>query len=100
MELTLQRCLIHADREAIARCPACANYFCRECITEHEGKFLCSNCLQRRFAPIEPAHRAAGWLMASIGMIIGLTIAWFFFYLIGRLLILIPPNLHDLSYLR
>ena len=100
MELTLQRCLIHADREAIARCPACANYFCRECITEHEGKFLCSNCLQRRFAPIESAHRGAGWFMASIGMIIGLTIAWFFFYLIGRILILIPPNLHDLSYLR
>jgi hypothetical protein len=33
-------------------------------------------------------------------MIIGVTVAWFFFYLIGRLLILIPPNLHDISYLR
>jgi hypothetical protein len=99
MDLTFQRCLIHADREAVARCPACANFFCRECVTEHEGKFLCSNCLQRKSAPIASANRRAGWLKAAIGMIIGLTVAWFFFYLIGRLLVLIPPNLHDISYL-
>jgi hypothetical protein len=100
MELTLQKCSIHADREAVARCPTCANYFCRECVTEHEGKFLCSSCLQRRFSPLETTHRAAGWFLTGISMIIGVTVAWFFFYLIGRLLILIPPNLHDISYLR
>jgi hypothetical protein len=94
MELTLQRCLIHADREAIARCPACGNYFCRECITEHEGRFLCANCLQKRFSPIEIVHRTNGWFLAAIGMVFGWAVAWFFFYLIGRLLILIPPNLH------
>jgi hypothetical protein len=97
MELTFQRCLIHPEREAIARCPACANYYCRECVTEHEGKFLCSNCLRRRSAPVESGNRAVGWLMSAIGMFMGLAIAWSFFYLIGRLLLLIPPNLHDLS---
>jgi hypothetical protein len=35
--------------------------------------------------------------MSAIGMFAGLAIAWSFFYLIGRLLLLIPPNLHDLS---
>jgi hypothetical protein len=99
MDLTFQRCLIHPGRKAIARCPACTNYFCRECVTEHEGRFLCSNCLQRS-APIESVNRTAGWFMAAIGMTIGLTVAWFFFYLIGRLLILIPANLHDISYLK
>jgi hypothetical protein len=93
MELTFQRCLIHADRQAIARCPNCANYFCRECITEHEGKFLCSNCLQRKTTPIETVHRTAGWFKSAVVMGVGLSVAWFFFYLIGRLLILIPPNL-------
>jgi hypothetical protein len=97
MDLTLQRCSIHVDREAIARCPSCANYFCRECVTEHEGRFLCSNCLQRRSAPIESAHRTAGWLTTALGMVIGLAVAWLFFYVIGQLLILIPSNLHDLS---
>jgi hypothetical protein len=93
MELTFQRCLIHADRQAIARCPGCANYFCRECITEHEGKFLCSTCLLRETVPIESIYRTAGWFKSAIFMVIGLSVAWSFFYLIGRLLILIPPNL-------
>jgi hypothetical protein len=97
MDLTLQRCLIHADREAIARCPSCANYFCRECVTEHEGRFLCSNCLQRKSAPIKPAPRTAGWFAATIGIVIGLAAACFFFYVIGQLLILIPSNLHDIN---
>jgi hypothetical protein len=39
------------------------------------------------------------WFNVVIGVMIGLSAAWFFFYLIGRLLILIPPNLHDISYL-
>jgi len=97
MDLTLQRCLIHADRKAIARCPSCANYFCRECVTEHEGRFLCSNCLQRRSAPIEHAQRAAGSVAVAIGISIGIAVAWFFFYLIGHLLILIPANLHHIG---
>jgi hypothetical protein len=97
MDLTLQRCAIHPDRKAIARCPSCANYFCRECVTEHEGRFLCSNCLQRRSAPIEATQRS-GWAFATaIGIGIGIAVAWFFFYLIGQLLILIPSNLHDIS---
>jgi hypothetical protein len=97
MELTFQRCLIHPHREAIARCPACGNYYCKECVTEHEGKFLCSNCLQRRTAPLKSAQRTAGWFKAAIGMLLGLSVGWLYFYFIGRLLILIPANLHDLS---
>jgi hypothetical protein len=100
MELTYQRCLIHVDRQAIARCPECANYFCRECITEHEGKFLCSNCLGRTTSSSVSTPPTAGWLMVALGAIGGLAVAWTFFYLIGRLLILIPSNLHDLSYLK
>ena len=85
MELTLQRCLIHPDREAAARCPECGNCFCRECITEHEGRFLCSNCLQKKSASIESDQRTADWIKATLGMIVGLAIAWSFFYLIARL---------------
>jgi hypothetical protein len=94
MDLTLQRCLHHADRAAVARCPACAQYFCRECVTEHEGKFLCSNCLRGRAAPIGSAHVTTEWFKAALCLFIGLSVAWSFFYLIGRLLILIPANLH------
>jgi uncharacterized protein YybS (DUF2232 family) len=100
MNLTLQRCLIHVDREAVARCPACRNYFCRECVTEHKRKFLCSNCLQSVVASVKPARRNAERFMLVIRMTIGMAIAWLFFYVIGQLLMLIPPNVHDGSYLR
>jgi hypothetical protein len=63
-------------------------------VTEHEGRFLCSNCLQKRSAPIDPARRTGGKFAMAIGIAIGIAVAWFFFYLIGQLLILIPSNLH------
>jgi hypothetical protein len=94
MDLTLQRCLTHSDRAAVARCPACGHYFCRECVTEHEGKFLCSNCLRRQATPILTAQMTTEWFKAALCLFIGLSVAWSFFYLIGRLLILIPANLH------
>ena len=42
-----QRCFNHAGREAVARCPECGQFFCRECITEHEDRVLCSACLKK-----------------------------------------------------
>jgi hypothetical protein len=96
MDLVLQKCTIHRDREAVVRCPGCSGYFCRECVTEHEGKFLCSSCLQRG----RPARRSTGGIgvriMGAIAIMAGVSVAWFLFYLLGRLLILIPPNLHDI----
>ena len=100
MNLTLQRCLIHVDRGAVARCPICRNYFCRECVTEHERRFLCSSCLHDVVAGVEPPRRNAERFTLVIKMTIGMAIAWLFFYVIGQLLMLIPPNVHDGSYLR
>jgi hypothetical protein len=100
MDLVLQRCSIHRDREAVVRCPGCSGYFCRECVTEHEGKFLCSSCLRRKSGLDRQPTRARGRIAGAIGVIVGVTMAWFLFYLAGRLLILIPPNLHDIHYLK
>jgi len=100
MNLILQRCSIHRDREAVVRCPGCTGYFCRECVTEHEGKFLCSSCLQTKSGPGRSRARTRGLIDGGIGVITGITVAWFLFYLVGRLLILIPPNLHDIHYLK
>jgi hypothetical protein len=92
MDLVLQKCTIHRDREAVVRCPGCSGYFCRECVTEHEGKFLCSSCLQRR----RPTRRSTVGIgvrvIGAIAIMAGVSFAWFLFYLLGRLLILIPPN--------
>ena len=37
----------------VARCPSCGNFFCRECITEHDELILCAACLKRITAPKE-----------------------------------------------
>jgi hypothetical protein len=45
--LLLQRCFNHGMREAAARCPECGRFYCRECITEHDDRVLCSACLKK-----------------------------------------------------
>lgn len=51
------RCLFHPLREAAARCPHCGGTFCRECVTDEEGKLACPPCLRRMARP--PALKAS-----------------------------------------
>lgn len=85
------RCRNHGEREAVARCPACGNTFCRECITEHEGRMMCTGCLAALLAE-RPARRgrqvlrrAALWGLAGVSVVL----AWSFFVLVGRVMILL-----------
>jgi hypothetical protein len=48
------RCLFHPLREAAARCPHCGGTFCRECVTDEEGKLACPPCLRRLARPGAP----------------------------------------------
>jgi hypothetical protein len=81
--LHLQRCLNHLDREAVARCPSCRRFFCRECVTEHEGRILCAGCL--RTTARRPVVEVAG----------GLLVAWIAFYSLGRVLAAMPDRFHQ-----
>ncbi len=45
------RCLFHPLREAAARCPHCGGTYCRECVTDEEGKLACPPCLRRMACP-------------------------------------------------
>jgi len=47
-------CLFHPLREAAARCPHCGGTFCRECVTDEEGKLACPPCLRRMALPPAP----------------------------------------------
>lgn len=79
---------MHPAREAICRCPQCRRYFCRECITEHGGEFVCSACLQtltRRTAKSDGL--AHGWLVVPVLGSAALLAAWFFFYNIGQIVL-------------
>jgi hypothetical protein len=51
MGLRHARCLFHPLREAAALCPHCRGTFCRECVTDDEGKLACPPCLRRMARP-------------------------------------------------
>lgn len=89
------RCLNHATREAVARCPECRRYFCRECVTEHEGRVICSECLARLSRVAEKKPLRLRWLTTPVGVVLGLAVAWLFFYGVGRVLVKIPAEWHE-----
>ena len=94
--LALQRCHHHADREAIARCPECGQFYCRECITEHDERIICASCLAKLTRPPEKAavRFRLGALRPIFGAISGLIVAWLCFYIVGRSLLAIPTTFH------
>jgi hypothetical protein len=90
-----QRCFNHALREAVARCPECGRFFCRECITEHDDRVVCSACLAR-LARTPPARRPVlVRLSRSLQCAAGFIVAWFFFFLIGHVLLKTPSSFHE-----
>jgi uncharacterized paraquat-inducible protein A len=93
--ISRQLCLHHPAREAVARCPECGHFFCRECITEHEDRVICADCLKRLArAPSKPRERLQGLRrLAFCGL--GFLLSWLFFYETGRVLLLIPTSFHD-----
>ncbi len=93
--LVHQRCRHHAEREAVARCPECKRYFCRECVSEHDGRILCADCLRRLLAPaVSPRRRFDGIGRLLLGLF-AVVFIWFFFFLIGRSLLAIPSSFHE-----
>jgi uncharacterized paraquat-inducible protein A len=93
--LLTQRCLHHPVREAVARCPECGQFFCRECITEHDDRVICSSCLRKLTTKKETKRRSFAPLGRALAAVAGLFIAWIFFFIIGRLLVNIPSDFHE-----
>lgn len=90
-----QRCLNHHDREAVARCPSCFKFFCRECVTEHEQRVICARCLAVLSHGPEKRGARLRRLAAAIPAGVGCFMLWLMFYGIGRLLLAIPSSFHE-----
>ncbi|HEY1789296.1 MAG TPA: rhomboid family protein [Verrucomicrobiae bacterium] len=93
--LAQQRCFNHAIREAVARCPECKQFFCRECITEHDDRVVCTSCLKK--LTLKPPSRrfGLGRLLLAGQCVFSLLIAWYFFFLIGHSLLKLPNSFHE-----
>ncbi len=91
-----KRCANHGAREAAARCPRCGRCFCRECVTEHDGRLVCAACLAALARAASPGRRR---LFAGAGvaarLALGLALAWLFFHLCGRALLAVPSSFHE-----
>lgn len=95
MTLAQQRCLNHFEREAVSRCPECRGYYCRECITEHEGRVICATCLRKLTVPASDENARSSpifWLAAAIA---GIILVWIIFYYVGQGLIMMPSEFHE-----
>ncbi len=93
--LVQRRCLNHADREAAARCPECQRFFCRECVSEHEDRILCSACLSLLATPPPPPRRTFEGVIRVGQCALAVALIWFFFFLIGQVLLAIPSSFHE-----
>jgi len=93
--LVQQRCHNHGAREAVARCLECGQFFCRECVTEHDDRVICTVCL-RKLARKPLTQRRGFILLRQIGQVLAaLILAWFFFYIIGETLAAMPDSFHE-----
>lgn len=95
-KLHARRCARHTTREAAVRCPACGEFFCRECVVEHDGKFLCAPCLAKRTAKAaERRGRRLAGLLRVVRASAGVVVLWLVFYWVGTLLLRVPMEVHD-----
>jgi hypothetical protein len=85
------RCLNHATREAVARCPECGRFFCRECVSEYEDRLVCALCLGRLTTRKLPGRRRR-LFFRSLLVLVGFIILWLSFYLMGKGLLLVPSS--------
>jgi hypothetical protein len=91
-----QTCFQHPDREAVVRCPSCRKYYCRECVTEHDDRMLCSNCLAALTAPHQTDAKVRFFhlkLLLQGG--VGFLVLWYLFFLVGQMLLSIPHSFHE-----
>jgi hypothetical protein len=93
--LARQRCFHHSHREAVARCTGCGSFFCRECITEHDDRFICAGCLRQLTAAPESRRWRLGWIATAAQCAFGFFLLWFVFYFIGQTLVSIPSAFHE-----
>lgn len=90
-----QRCFNHLLREAVARCPECRRYFCRECVTEHDDKVLCAGCLENKIIPKAARPTRLSRLVRVLYFLLGAMLLWIVFYYIGQILLSLSSEFHE-----
>ncbi len=94
-EVAHQRCFNHAGREAAAVCLSCRRYYCRECVTEHQGRVTCATCLAAMTETKNKGSSIVGSLARMGALVFSVLFLWFFFYMVGEGLMALPTSFHE-----
>ncbi len=94
-EVSHLRCFNHANREAVARCLECSRTFCRECVTEHDDRVVCAQCLAAlgRMRGERRSHAAVA--LQGMWGLLSFMFLWAVFYYLGKILLSIPSSFHE-----
>ncbi|MBF0225239.1 MAG: rhomboid family protein [Desulfobacterales bacterium] len=95
MKISNLRCFNHNDREAVAKCLECMNFFCRECVTEHDDRLLCALCIEKLTKSKEHIKYKFPNLKCLFKFLLGMGIIWIFFFYLGRLILNLPEAFHE-----
>lgn len=91
-----QRCRIHPDREAMARCPECRHDFCRECVSDHGGRQLCAACIRKLTDKVNEEKKPVdSKLRLAVLFACCVLLVWSILYYTSRALLLVPMETHD-----
>jgi hypothetical protein len=90
-----RRCARHPEREAAARCPSCHEFFCRECVVEHDGRLLCASCLAKAAVAGGRRREQLASLRRAVDATVGFVVLWLAFHAIGTLLLKLPSSFHE-----
>ena len=57
-----QRCSVHEQRPAFARCMSCSKMLCQECATQWDGIWHCASCLAAKRGAIVQRSPIFSWV--------------------------------------
>ena len=95
LPLSRAHCLNHPRREAAARCTSCGQPFCRECVTELDGRMVCGPCYQAKTQA--PVAKKRDWFLLSVALqaLIGLALIWWNARMLGERLMQPTSSFHE-----
>ena len=85
--LSARRCRRHPARDAAARCVECGGDYCRECVSEHDGRLLCVTCLEKAAKGGEKDAPRSGGARRLLTAGVAALILWLLFYSLGIALV-------------
>lgn len=89
-------CALHPGRPAAARCPQCSDFYCPECITEHEGRMICASCLSDEADVVRKERTKKHFpFWAVLQLAVALILCWLAFYYTSGFLSDLPDEFHD-----